>query len=129
MGQPRYGVPLSIDGRKRTLRYDANALVDAQELIDAPDLASIIERLSTLDLKALRGLIWLGLLHEDPDLTEREVGSWLGGELGISAATEGIFAALEAAGLKRRDDQEEQDPTTPGRGTGERSSPRPSPPA
>lgn len=67
-------------GKDRYLRYDANAWADMgdklgltirighiqEDLMDAP-----------LPLSAVRVLIWGGLIHAEPELTERDVGSWI----------------------------------------------------
>ena len=61
------------DGVKRTLVFDLNAMAELEDRY-----GSIDEAFAMLDknsIKAIRCILWAGLIHEDPDLTEQKVGS------------------------------------------------------
>lgn len=70
-------------GRDRYIRYDANALAALGERLGIKiRLGHFQEDLmgTPLPLSAVRTLVWAGLIHEDPELKEQEVGSWLDDE-------------------------------------------------
>lgn len=72
---PGGGVPITIGGAARNLRYDLNALIELEETTGLDVLND--DAMADLSLKMMRALLWAGFLHEAPDLTEREVGSWI----------------------------------------------------
>jgi hypothetical protein len=59
--------------RERTLKFDVNALVAAEEKTGRNwfDLAGSSRKLRFTDVRAL---LWAGCLHEDPDLTVEDAG-------------------------------------------------------
>jgi len=68
-------VEIELD-RVRHLVFDLNAFAEMEE-----KLGSIEEALTELAkgrLKSLRTILWSGLLHEDEELTEKQVGSMIG---------------------------------------------------
>ncbi|MCR4398933.1 MAG: hypothetical protein NUV93_08225 [Firmicutes bacterium] len=66
-------VPVLLD-RERRLRYDFNALAALEERFG--NLDSAFEALGQKGtVKGLRALLWAGLIHEDPALTEEQVGA------------------------------------------------------
>lgn len=72
------GTKISLGGEERILRYDLNALAEIGDRLDIQIRISrinedLLER--PLPLKAFRTVIWAGLVHEDPDLTEEQVGA------------------------------------------------------
>jgi hypothetical protein len=90
-----YGVGIEIGGRRRTLRYDLNALATLEE-----KLGLSISQLdhTTLGVRAIRSLIWAGLVGEEPELTETDVGAWIGpGALAITTAMTKVGEALKEA--------------------------------
>ena len=73
-------VTLELGGRARRLKYDLNAIAEIGERLGITVRLSnlggdLLER--ELPLKAVRTILWAGLVHEDPDLTEEKVGSWV----------------------------------------------------
>ena len=66
-------VEIELD-RKRKLRYDFNALALLEDKFGDIDTAlhSLTQQPS---VKAIRALLHAGLVHEDPALTEEQVGS------------------------------------------------------
>lgn len=64
-----------LGGEERHFKYDLNALVMIEE-----NLGIDIFKAGALDLssvKQVRYLIYAGLLHENDELTEKQVGSWI----------------------------------------------------
>lgn len=73
-------ITLELGGKIRRLRYDLNAIAEIGERLDInvrlSNLgADLLER--ELPLKAVRTILWAGLVHEDAELTEQTVGSWV----------------------------------------------------
>ena len=67
-------------GRDRHLRYDANAWAELGDRLGLTlRLGSFQKDLleKPLPLSALRTFVWAGLLHDDPALDEKTVGSWI----------------------------------------------------
>lgn len=61
------------DGKERHLKYTLNALVEIEDKYGTVDAG--FELLDKGSIKAARFILWAGLIHEDPELTEVEVGS------------------------------------------------------
>lgn len=92
-GHLRSGVKVTLGGRQRTLRYDLNALAELEEATGT-SLAELQSK--TVGLRFLRALVWAGLLHQEPDLTQREVGAWIDGE-NLQEVQDAAVKALTAA--------------------------------
>ncbi|MBC9786794.1 hypothetical protein H1S01_20770, partial [Heliobacterium chlorum] len=58
----------------RKLRYTLNALVEIEEKLGVT-VTELNE--SNLGIKSIRTFLWAGLIHEAPELTEKEVGDWV----------------------------------------------------
>jgi len=110
-----YGVAIELNGKTRQLRYDLNALAEIEERLGIPlaELANV-----TVSIKTIRTLLWAGLIHEDAELKETDVGAWIGpGGMSMTDAMEKVGKALaEAFGGENPTIPE---PTTPVTGTGE----------
>ena len=77
------GVKLNIGGVERTLRYDLNALAELGDRLGVRvRLSSISADLmeTQLPISALRTVLWAGLIHAEPELDEKTVGSWVDAE-------------------------------------------------
>lgn len=61
------------DGVKRTLVFDLNAMAELEDRYGSVDEA--FAQLDKNSIKAIRCILWAGLIHEDPELTEQKVGS------------------------------------------------------
>ena len=61
------------DGVERTLRYDLNAMAELEDRYGSVDAA--FEALDSNSIKAVRCVLWAGLLYAEPELTEKQVGS------------------------------------------------------
>lgn len=92
-------VTIELD-RPRRLRFDVNALADAEERLGM-GLGRIMQQEASFAL--LRTLLWAGLRHEDRRLTPEAAGTLLqqhiagGGDLETVAAR--VMEAILASGL------------------------------
>ncbi|MFA2595281.1 hypothetical protein [Bacillus cereus] len=59
--------------KERTLLFDLNALADVEDRLGV----SMTEIGNNISIKIMRTLLHAGLVHEDPELTERQVGSMI----------------------------------------------------
>ena len=66
-------VSIMLD-KKRTIRFTLNALAEIEDALGVP-----LSKLSEVELgvKTVRTMLWAGLLHEDDELTEKQVGNWV----------------------------------------------------
>ncbi|MDE1161927.1 MAG: hypothetical protein PW792_08265 [Acidobacteriaceae bacterium] len=67
-------VYLDIAGKKRKLLFDFNTVIRVDELTGLNLLRAVV---SEVEAKNVRALLYASLLHDDPDLTLEEVGSWI----------------------------------------------------
>ncbi len=81
------------DGKERTIRFTLNALAELEDKFGSVQAA--FDKLEKeKSMKALRTILWAGLLHENPDITEQEVGNLI--DLGYMAQLmESIGTALD----------------------------------
>lgn len=70
MGLRRRPVTIELDGKERALKYDLNALC----MFEEHQKIGITEALQKRSMSAIRALLWVGLIHEDPLLTIEDVG-------------------------------------------------------
>lgn len=68
-------VPVQLD-KERHLKFDLNAFAELEERYGSVDAA--LDALEKGSIKAIRTIVWAGLLHEEETLTARQVGSWIG---------------------------------------------------
>lgn len=93
----RPDIPIEIGGKKRHLRFDLNAMAEFEEATGTPLTGENISKvMSQGGAKALRALLWACLLHEDENLTLKEVGSWVNLK-DINELPGKILEAFEAA--------------------------------
>ena len=89
-------VEINLD-KPRRLRYTINALVALEEKLGKP--ISAIDR-TKIGIKEFRLLLWAGLIHEDPNLTEEKVGELMD-EADINYIAEKINEAIQISlGMK-----------------------------
>lgn len=68
------GTPITLnDGVERELSFTLNALAEMEERYGSVDAA--FEALDAGSIKAVRFVLWAGLMHTDDNLTERQVGN------------------------------------------------------
>lgn len=73
--EDKQAVSIELGGKERRMKYDLNAFAELEDMYGSPQKA--MDALEEGSFKSLRALVWVGLLHDEPELTEREVGSWL----------------------------------------------------
>lgn len=61
------------DGVEREIRFTLNAMAELEDRYGSVDEA--FKQLDRNSIKAVRCILWAGLIHEDPDLTEQQVGN------------------------------------------------------
>jgi hypothetical protein len=90
-------VPITLaDGKPRNLLYKFNALVELVETLGV-DIMNIQSAISGPGmLKAIRGILWAGLIHEDKVLTIEEAGDLIEFSQ-IDELTKAILEALDVA--------------------------------
>lgn len=90
-------ITLNLD-KERRLKFDLNAFAELQDkyggLNQALDSLQKALDPTNIDIKALRYLLWLGLINEDEALTERQVGKLID----LTNIMDVIFAISEAFG-------------------------------
>lgn len=86
-------ISLELGGKTRRLRFDLNALAELEDHLARP-----VTKLADLELSAtaVRGMLWASLLHEEPELTPKDVGVWVSGE-NFAEVGEAVVKALAEA--------------------------------
>ena len=90
-------VKVDLD-KERSLQYDLNSFAVLEEKYGSVDAA--LSALETGSIKAVREMLWAGLIHEEldekgePMITPVQVGSWIGIG-GLEGLSEKIREALE----------------------------------
>lgn len=75
------GVPIELGGETRYLRFDLNAFAELEELYGS--IEDAMDALEKGSIKAIRAIIWAGLVHQHmddlgrPTLPVSQVGSWI----------------------------------------------------
>ena len=89
---------IQLDGREYALRYTVNALCCLEEKIGKG-----LESLTGTQLTCLRGLLWCGLMEEQPGITLDRAGEILQAHLEkggrLRTVADHLAAALEDAGF------------------------------
>lgn len=70
--------PIEIDlgdEKKRTLKYTLNSFAEMEERYGKIDIA--VKQMEDGSVKAIRFMLWAGLMHNNEELTEKEVGALL----------------------------------------------------
>lgn len=68
-------IPIELD-RPRRLRFDFNALASYEEATGTSVLGDGLEK-SLGSATNIRALLWAALLHEEPELTQQQVGAMM----------------------------------------------------
>lgn len=68
-------VPIMLD-KERSIRYDMAAMEKFEELTGAS--FSVGFQIANLTAKNIKLLMWVGLLHEDPEITQETVSHMFG---------------------------------------------------
>ena len=67
-------IPITLD-KERTLLYDFNAFIELEEIYG--DINKAFKGLEQMKMRPIRDMIWAGLIHEDENLTPKQVGKML----------------------------------------------------
>jgi len=74
------GTKITLNGVEKVLRYDLNAIGEIGDILDIKvRLSHITEDLleKPMPLSSITVILWGGLIHAEPELTRKEVGSWV----------------------------------------------------
>lgn len=117
MGNKQRGlVDVTLDGATHQLRYNLNSLAEIEDRLKLDSISQILDTLRNLSMRTLRTLLWAGLIHAQPDLTEQEVGAM---DFDFSGTVAKVSEAISAV-FKSDDDeaQPEGNAPRPARGAG-----------
>lgn len=67
-------IPIMLD-KERHLKFDLNAFAELEELYG--DFQVAMDAMTKGSIKAIRAMLWAGLIHEDENLTIKQVGSMI----------------------------------------------------
>lgn len=88
------GVKLMLGEKERTLKYDLNSFAELEERYGSVEEAMQVLQKGTI--KGIRTLLWCGLVHEDEQLTEKQVGAMI--DIGdLAELTEKLTVAMTGA--------------------------------
>jgi hypothetical protein len=93
------GTKVHIGGKDRVFRFDLNSIGDLGDKLGimvrpAHIVEDLLER--AYPLSAIKTFVWAALIHAEPDLDEREVGSWVDLEENGREVAEAFFGAFTA---------------------------------
>lgn len=71
----RQPVYIELDGKQRQLKYTLNSFAEMEEKYGSVDAA--LKAMEDGSIKAVRFMLWIGLMHDDEDLTEKQVGGMI----------------------------------------------------
>lgn len=106
---PKQSIPIELGGKTRHLRFTFNSLVAIEEALGRPisEIGNIMS--GSVSVKDIRALIWAGLIHEDKELTQEQVGEWL--DMSAMVTISGKLAeAFEAAFPDEKDAKNPEGP-------------------
>jgi len=69
-------VRVVLQGKVYTLKYDLNSFVALEEEFNA-EIEEVLNKMQNGSVKALRALLWAGLIHQDESLTAKDVGKMI----------------------------------------------------
>lgn len=95
------GTPIFLD-EQRHIVYDLNALCELEEIFGGQE--EIFQALSAPSFKIIRTFLWAGLIHEDENLTEKDVGRLITTS-NIQTVTESISKSISIS-LPEADENE-----------------------
>lgn len=100
-------VYLEIGGKKRKLTFDFNSICTVNDLTGINLLEASV---STVTAPSVRALLFASLLHDEPNLTIEEVGSWL--NMSNLVNVRKAITAAWFASLSTEDDEDKKDDST-----------------
>ena len=109
---------ISFLDKPRSLRFDVNAMSDAEELLQNSVFSVLSDPNALLQFRVQRILWWAGLKHEDPTMTLVKAGLLLqqaiedGADLAVTSSA--LNQALAATGLFKLKSQTDETGETEG---------------
>jgi hypothetical protein len=88
------GIEIELGGNKYSLKYDLNAFAEIEDTHGS--ITDVLVKMEEGSAKAIRALIWAGLLANENPPTEKEVGSMIN-LADIQALAEKIQEAVVAS--------------------------------
>lgn len=93
-----------LDGKfalgDHTLTFNVNTFCDLEDHFEAQDVNEVLGIIQGLEtnpsLKVIRGIFYVALQQEHPEMTERDAGNLIS-EVGIAAASEALSEAVSQA--------------------------------
>lgn len=86
-------ISINLD-KERHLKFDMNAFAELEDLYG--DFQTAMNEMAKGSIKAVRAILWAGLVHEDESLTIKQVGSMIDMS-NISYVVETISKAISEA--------------------------------
>lgn len=116
-------VLINLD-RPRRLRYTTNALANMEEALKKP-IGQLVNDFSSglFGFRDIRAIVWAGLLHESPDLTQSEVGDMIDQAESFPEVVRQVGEALRAAFGEKTGEAKNGAGPAAGSGTGTEPSP------
>lgn len=93
MANTKRGLVTIMLDKERTLKFDLNTLIDVEDKLGF----SLAELEDKVTIKVLRTLLHAGLVHEDPELTEQQVGSFIDFE-NLAEVQQALVKAMGGSG-------------------------------
>ncbi len=69
-------IKITLD-KERNFLLDMNAYIELEEYYPEKSIQEILDDFLAGRTKAIRDVLWAGIVHEDPDLTPKEVGAMI----------------------------------------------------
>lgn len=88
--------PVEIDGKTWVLQFTANAIAELEDATAKP-IGDFLADLPKGGVRAMRTLMWAGLLHHQPGLTQAQTGDLIDAMGGFQAAMAVVTEAVQAA--------------------------------
>jgi hypothetical protein len=107
-------IAINVGGKEHSIYFDLNAFAELEETYG--DLNGMLAALQGGSIKAVRKFLYIGFMHENEKLTEKEVGGWFTmadiPEV-IKSIEEAMCLSLPPAEVEESKDPNEQSPVNP----------------
>jgi hypothetical protein len=90
-----FTTPIELD-KPRNLRFGIQDCIDMENMLGL-SLGEVVHRLGTVSITVMRGALWAGLKHEEPDLTLQAAGDLLEAHLEGGGKMSVVSTALSKA--------------------------------
>lgn len=85
---------IKLGKKSYTLKYDINAFCALEEHTKYQNMNDLQTRSAAGEISAMRALVWAGMLHENPDITQEQVGLLIGDFKNMTTIMEGVAIAV-----------------------------------